>query len=91
MLDCAEKLKKLREARGMTQAQVGARIGISKTMVSAYETASKTPSVEVLVRLARLYGASVDYLVSLDAPKTLNVSTLDDETVARLAAFIEKI
>ena len=60
-------------------------------MVSAYETASKTPSVEVLVRLARLYGVSVDYLVSLDAPKTLNVSTLDDETVARLAAFIEKI
>ena len=81
----------MREARGMTQAQVGARIGISKTMVSAYETASKTPSVEVLVRLARLYGVSVDYLVSLDAPKTLNVSTLDDETVARLAAFIEKI
>ena len=40
---------------------------------------------------SRLYGVSVDYLVSLDAPKTLNVSTLDDETVARLAAFIEKI
>ena len=41
MVDCSEKLKALREARGLTQLQVADRIGISKAMISAYETASK--------------------------------------------------
>lgn len=43
MVDCSEKLRKLREARKLTQAQVADRVGVSKTMISAYETASKSP------------------------------------------------
>ena len=38
-----EKLKMLREARHLTQLQVAERVGISKAMISAYETAIKTP------------------------------------------------
>ena len=54
MVDCSEKLRALRDARGLTQLQVANRIGVSKAMVSAYETASKAPSIEVLIRLSRL-------------------------------------
>ena len=68
MVDCSEKLRALREARKLTQLQVANRVGVSKTMISAYETASKAPSIEVLIRLSRLYGVSVDYLVCVDAP-----------------------
>lgn len=66
MVDCSEKLRALRDARGLTQLQVANRIGVSKAMVSAYETASKAPSIEVLIRLSRLFGVSVDYLVCVD-------------------------
>ena len=54
MVDCSEKLRALREARKLTQLQVANRVGVSKTMISAYETASKAPSIEVLTRLSRL-------------------------------------
>jgi len=91
MVDCSEKLRALREARGLTQLQVANRIGISKAMISAYETASKAPSIEVLIRLSRLFGVSVDYLVCVDAPKMIDVSGLDEEAVALIAALIEKI
>ncbi len=91
MVDCSEKLKALREARGLTQLQVANRIGISKAMISAYETASKAPSIEVLIRLSRLFGVSVDYLVCVDAPKVINVSGLDDESVALISALVNKI
>ena len=91
MVDCSEKLKALREARGSTQLQVANRIGISKAMISAYETASKAPSIEVLIRLSRLFGVSVDYLVCVDAPKVINVSGLDDESVALISALVNKI
>lgn len=91
MVDCSEKLEALREARGLTQLQVANRIGISKAMISAYETASKAPSIEVLIRLSRLFGVSVDYLVCVDAPKVINVSGLDDESVALISALVNKI
>lgn len=91
MVDCSEKLRALREARNLTQLQVAERIGVSKAMISAYETASKAPSIEVLIRLSRLFGVSVDYLVCVDAPKMIDVSWLDEETVALVAALINKI
>lgn len=91
MVDCSEKIRSLREARGLTQIQVAKRVGVSKAMISAYETASKAPSIEVLIRLSRLFGVSVDYLVCVDAPKTIDVSGLDDESAALLAALTEKM
>lgn len=91
MVDCSEKLKALREARGLTQLQVATRVGISKAMISAYETASKAPSIEVLIRLSRLFGVSVDYLVCVDAPKYIDVSELDDEAAALITALVNKM
>lgn len=91
MVDCSEKLRTLREARGLTQLQVANRIGVSKAMISAYETASKAPSIEVLIRLSRLFGVSVDYLVCVDAPKYINVSELDDESAALIATLVSKM
>ena len=91
MVDCSTKLRSLREARKLTQLQVAERIGVSKTMISAYETASKVPSVEVLIRLSRLYRVSVDYLICVDAPKVVDVSGLDEDSVALVAALVEKL
>ena len=91
MVDCSEKLRVLREARNLTQKQVADRVDISKAMISAYETASKAPSIDVLIRLARLYGVSVDYLVCVDAQKVIDVSGLDDDTVALVSALVEKL
>lgn len=91
MVDCSEKLRLLREAAHLTQLQVANRIGVSKAMISAYETASKAPSIEVLIRLSRLFGVSVDYLVCVDAPKVIDVSDLDDETIATVVSLIDKL
>ena len=91
MVECSEKLKMLREARHLTQLQVAERVGISKAMISAYETAIKTPSVEMLIRLARLFNVSVDYLISVDSVVGLNVAGLDDDSVALLASMVEKL
>lgn len=91
MVDCSDKLRLLREAKHLTQLQVANKVGVSKATISAYETASKAPSIEVIIRLARFYGVSVDYLISVDAPKSLDVSRLDDESVALLASLVDKM
>ena len=91
MVYCGEKLKILRKSKHLTQQQVADRIGVSKAMISAYETDSKLPSIEIFVRLSRLYGTTVDYLICVDSPKYLDISALDDESSAIITSLVEKL
>lgn len=50
------KLQALREAKGLTQRQVGQAIGVSTVTVSSYENGHGKPSGDVLARLMVLYG-----------------------------------
>lgn len=91
MVDCSQKLRMLRESRHLTQLQVANRIGVTKATISAYETATKTPSVDMLIRLSRLFGVTVDYLVCVDSSQGIDVSGLDEDSVALISALIEKL
>lgn len=91
MVDCSQKLRMLRESRHLTQLQVAKRIGVTKATVSAYETATKAPSIEMLIRLSRLFGVTVDYLVCINSPQGLDISGLDEDSVALVSALVKKL
>lgn len=76
MVDLGARLKKLRIEHNMTQSQVAQRIGVSKAVISSYETTSRFPSYDVLIKLATLYGVTSDYLLGMDTRTLLDVSDL---------------
>jgi len=51
-----------REARGMTQSELGAAIGLTRQTVAAIEQRRYSPSLEAAFRIARLFGMKVDEL-----------------------------
>lgn len=57
------RLKELREAAGMTQGELGSRLGIKVSNISKYELGKTEPTQETLVRIAALFDVSVDYLL----------------------------
>ena len=67
MVDFGTRLRELRTSRGWTQAQLSARLGVTKSVVSAYETALRYPSYDILIRIAALFGVSSDYLLGIEA------------------------
>ncbi len=83
------RLRELRLKHGLTQLQVARRLGLSKAVVSSYEAASRRPSYEVLIKLARLYGVSTDYLLGLDSRNMLDVSFLTPVQLSVVEAIIE--
>lgn len=91
MVDCSQKLRMLRESRHLTQLQAATRVGVTKATISAYETATKAPSVEMLIRLSRLFGVTIDYLVCVDSPQGIDISGLDEDSVSLISALIEKL
>lgn len=52
-------IKALREARGLTQSQLAAQIGVSDKTVSKWETAKGLPDITLLQPLSRALGVSV--------------------------------
>ena len=65
-MDFGEKLKALRTERGLTQEQLAARLYVSRTAVSKWETGGGSPNLDSLQAVARLFDVSVDDLLSAD-------------------------
>ena len=61
-------LKTARKAAGLTQAEVAAQIGISQNAYSYWENGKVKIDNESLVKLARLFGKTTDYLMGITEP-----------------------
>ena len=48
----AARLKQLRNQRGLTQTEVAAAIGVTRSVVSLYENEMRQPSPEIIIALA---------------------------------------
>ena len=72
------RLKKLRENEDLTQLQVATQIGASKSVISAYENGTRLPSYTNLIKLARLFKVSTDYLLGIESHEKLDLSGLTE-------------
>lgn len=86
--DFGENLKHLRKSRELTQKDFGAKIGLSKAVVSKYENGMAYPSFDVLVRIAQYFGVTTDYLLGVARGKTVDVSELTDSQIATIHQLI---
>ena len=64
-----EKLKKLRESRGWTQADLAKRLNKAVSTVSGYESDAHAIPLDVLASISSLFNISTDELLGLDAPE----------------------
>ena len=59
----ALQLKRLRKTNRMTQQDVADRLDISASAVGMYEQGRREPDLATLVKLADIFGVSVDQLI----------------------------
>ncbi|MBQ2954733.1 MAG: helix-turn-helix transcriptional regulator [Clostridia bacterium] len=57
------RIRDLREDHDLKQAALAARLGVSQTTYSKYEIGTSEIPLPILIRLARLYNTSIDYLL----------------------------
>ena len=74
-------IKELREKNKITQVQLAERLGVQKSVISYYESGSRFPSYDVLIRFARLFHVSTDYLLGLERNRNLDVTGLTEEDI----------
>lgn len=65
-MSIGENVKKLREARGLSQREVSNELFISVQMLSGIETGIKQPSLNIALALARFFNTTVEALAGIN-------------------------
>ena len=89
MVDFGNNLKTLRLQNGLTQAQVAQNLGVTKSVISAYETGLRLPSYDILINISKIFRVSTDYLLGLENIRELDLSGLTEEEIQALLNLIK--
>ncbi|MBP5694274.1 MAG: helix-turn-helix transcriptional regulator, partial [Bacilli bacterium] len=65
-IEIADRLIQLRKKHGLSQEELADKLGLSRQAVSKWERAEASPDTDNLICLAKLYGVSLDELLSTD-------------------------
>lgn len=72
----SEQLKIIRKANKFTQQGLADAIGIERSTYASYETGRNKPDVNLLSKIAKVFGVSSDYILEIDTTVPLNVEDI---------------
>ncbi len=97
-------LRKLRESKKLTQADVASALEIERSTYTKYESGKSKPDSEMLIKISDFFGVSVDYLlgrsntqnfnetkIETKAYHNLDVTGLPDEAIKQVEEYIELV
>jgi len=100
MLNIGSKIIELRKAKSWSQEDLAKEVGSSRVMIGKYERNDNAPSIEVLLKMAKAFDVTVDYIIGegqlsnydKDVLKRIeDIEQLDDETRSKLFFLIDNI
>lgn len=100
MLNIGSKIIELRKAKSWSQEDLAKEIGSSRVMIGKYERNDNAPSIEVLLKMAKAFDVTVDYIIGEGQLSTYDkdvlkriedIEQLDDETRSKLFFLIDNI
>ena len=62
----SERLRELRQERGLGQIQLAKELDVGKSVISLWELGKCEPTLSKLITMARFFGVSIDYLAGLE-------------------------
>lgn len=57
------RLREIRKQQGMTAQVLAEKLGISQGAISHYETGRRKPSIDMVVKMSKIFNCSVDDLI----------------------------
>lgn len=85
----AKNIKKWREAEGLSQEELGEKLGLSRATIASYEQGARTPKIETQEVICEYFRHSLDELRDIEIP----ISIMDklDPRERRLIEYYRKL
>lgn len=100
MLDIGSKITQLRKAKNWSQEDLAKKINSSRVMVGNYERNINTPSIDVILKMAKTFEVTVDFLIgegefsSYDKEiikRIEDIDQLDEDTKKHLFFLVDNV
>ncbi len=62
----SERLKELREEKGLTQAQLAKEVKLSHSAIGHWETNHRVPNLDAVIKLAEYFKVTVGYMAGVE-------------------------
>lgn len=86
-----DTIKSLRLSNNLSQVQLAQNLDVSKQTVSNWENNNILPSIEMLVKIAKYFSVSTDFLLELNSRKYIEVTKLTDVQITHIQQIINDI
>lgn len=84
----SERISRKRKELGFTQTELAKRAGLKPPAISQYESGTRTPSYEALMKLSNALGVTTDYLIS---GREIQIDSINDKTTKMLVKLISNL
>ena len=86
-----DRIKELRKAFGVSQVELAKALNVSKQCVSNWENDNVLPSIDMLVKLAKYFNVTTDYLLCLEEKDMVDLSGLSEGERAHIKLLIKDL
>jgi len=93
-----ERLSELLSRRGIKPYRLSKEIGVSEGLISNWRSGERRPAMNNIIKLARYFEVSADYLLGIDFPvDTLkarilqSLSGLSDDALVKVFEYIRRL
>ena len=87
----SEKIKSLRLSCNYSQVDVAEKLSVTKQTISNWENNNIQPSVDMLVKIADLFGVTTDYLLGRDATTKIDAQGLTEVEIQHINNIINDL
>ena len=87
----SEKIKLLRLSCNYSQVDVAEKLSVTKQTISNWENNNIQPSVDMLVKIADLFGVTTDYLLSRENIARIDANGLTDTEIQHINNIINDL
>ncbi|PKV50681.1 DNA-binding XRE family transcriptional regulator [Aquimarina sp. MAR_2010_214] len=100
MLDIGSKIISLRKKHSLSQSDLAKKVDVSRTIIGNYERNENAPSVDILLKIAKVFDVSVDYIIGEGQLSTYDkevlkriedIEQLDQDTKSKLFFLIDNV
>ncbi len=88
-IDFGQRVRVLRDKKGLSQKDLADRLGMPRSIVSTYENGHSMPTYGKLIKLACVFEVSTDYLLGVENDRILDLSELNDDQTNSIKEIVE--
>ena len=89
--DVMNRLKDLRNERGMKQLELASLLRVTRQAISRYEIGDRDMSPDTIARICAIFDCTADYLLGLSSRREPEISALDAQLLAAYHAAPQEI